>query len=337
MQAFKVFIETIVFAPNPHRNLDHSLPETLAGGDPRAGESFFRNTPFFVPAIGQSVTCTACHSHPTGVDARASFRIAQGMALDIVQPIKIPHLRNVYKKLDFDNRRGAESLAGFGLEHEGVKAGIAQAHTGPRFESIQDNETVISNLTAFLLCFDTGMPPTVGRDLTITKANLASAAVVDEWDTLEQQVLGMRIDLIAKGDFGGLLFTGEYRSDAQPDLTRSRAWIEEQINEGAIVTLLGVPRGSGLRMGIDRNLDGVLDGERPPITLSIRLLNADKEIELSWALEPDLTHTVEYSETLAPESWIPIAGGIVGQDGVATFSDTAPASGPARFYRIRRE
>jgi hypothetical protein len=152
-----------------------------------------------------------------------SFRIAQDMALDIVQPVKIPHLRNVYKKLDLDNRPGAENLAGFGLEHEGVKAGIAQAHTGPRFESIQDNETVISNLTAFLLCFDTGTPTAVGRDLTITKENLASAAVVDEWDTLEQQVRGRRIDLIARADFGGLLHSGEYHSDAQPDLTRNRA------------------------------------------------------------------------------------------------------------------
>jgi YVTN family beta-propeller protein len=337
MQAFKNFVETIVFAPNPNRNLDHSLPETLAGGDPRAGENFFRNTPFFIPAAGQSVTCTACHGHPSGVAAGATLRIAQVAALDIVQPMKIPHLRNVYKKLDFNNMPGAESLAGFGLEHEGSRAGIAQAHTGPRFERIQDNETVISNLTAFLLCFDTGMPSAVGRDLTLTRENLTLSHVVNEWDTLEQQTRQRWIDLIAKTDFGGLLYNGEYRSDAHADLIRSRAWVEDQISQGATVTLLGVPRGSGVRMGIDRNLDGLLDGERPPMILSIRRSNGGEQIELFWLLEADLTHTVEYSDTLAPGGWIPITGGIVGQDGVATFSVSPAAAGPARLYRIRRE
>jgi hypothetical protein len=156
MQAYKAFIETIVFQPNPHRNLDNSLPQSLAGGDPGAGENFFRNTPFLIPVAGTSIKCADCHDHPTGVTAASQFRIAQGDAIDIVQPIKVPHLRNVYQMVYFDNSPRAESLAGFGLEHDGVKAGIAQAHTGPRFESIQDDKATINNLTAFLLCFETG-------------------------------------------------------------------------------------------------------------------------------------------------------------------------------------
>lgn len=339
MQAFKDFIETIVFAPNPNRNLDHSLPETLAGGDPHEGENFFRNTPFFIPAVGQNITCVACHSHPTGMESRSNFRIVQAAPIDIDQPIKIPHLRNVYKKLHFDNTPGAESLAGFGLEHEGARADIPQALSGPRFESIQNNTTILNNLKAFLLAFNTGMPSAVGHDLTITRENLTLPAVMTQWDTLEQQARLRRIELIAKAGFGGLLYAsnGEYRSDVHADVIRSRAWIEDQIGEGATLTLLGVPRGSGVRMGIDRNLDGVLDGEQPPMILSIRHLNGGEEIELSWLLEAHRPYTVEYSETLAPGNWIPMTGDIVGQDGVATFSDSPAAAGPARFYRIRRE
>src|SRR6185436_4313174 len=157
---------------------------------------FFRNTSFLIPVAGASIKCANCHDHPTGVTAASRFRIAQGDAIDIVQPLKVPHLRNVYQMVHFDNTPGAESLAGFGLEHDGVKAGIAQAHTGPRFEGIQDDKTIIDNLTAFLLCFETGTRPAVGYNLTVRRENLLSADLTNQWYTLEQQALQGRIDLI---------------------------------------------------------------------------------------------------------------------------------------------
>jgi len=277
MQAFKAFIETIVFEPNPHRNLDNSLPQTLAGGDPASGEDFFRNSSFFVPVAARSAKCVNCHDHPSGMTSASQFRITQADAVDILQPLKVPHLRNLYQKVHFDNSPGAESLAGFGLEHDGIKAGLTQVHTGPRFESIQDDKTIINNLTAFLLCFETGTRPAVGYNLTVRPENLSSADLTNEWNTLEQQALQGRIDLIAKAEFGGLLYdraSQNYKSDVQPDLTRSRAWVENQVSQGATMTLMGVPFGSGLRMGIDRDLDGSLDGtnrSKPALTLSIRI------------------------------------------------------------------
>jgi hypothetical protein len=276
MQAYKTFVETIVFQPNPNRNLDNSLPATLAGGDPRAGETFFRNTSFFIPAVGVSLKCADCHGHPTGITSSSSLRIAQGDATDIVQPMKAPQLRSVYQKVFLDHTSDAESLAGFGLEHDGSRDGIAHAHTGPRFESIQNDQTIINNLTAFLLCFDTGTSPAVGYDLTVARKNLASVTMSNQWNTLEQQAQLGRIDLIAKAEFGGLFYdraARNYRSDLQAGLVRSRAWIESEITSGATVTLMGVPFGSGLRMGIDRNLDGNLDGLerlRPTFSLPTR-------------------------------------------------------------------
>jgi YVTN family beta-propeller protein len=273
MQAYKAFVETIVFPPNPHRNLDNSLPQTLAEGSPPAGENFFRNTPFLIPVAGVSVKCADCHDHPSGITSATQLRIAQNAALDLVQPIKVPQLRSIYQKIHFNDTPGAESLAGFGLEHDGVKAGIGRTHTGPRFESIQTNQTIIHNLTAFLLCFDTGTWPAVGYDLTVTQETFSSATVSNQWDTLQQQAQLGRIDLIAKAEFGGLLYdrwSRNYRSDIQGGLVRSRAWIESQIAGGATVTLMGVPLGAGLRMGIDRNLDGILDGvERMKPTLAL--------------------------------------------------------------------
>jgi hypothetical protein len=90
-------------------------------------------------------------------------------------------------------------------------------------------------------------------------------------------------------------------------------------------------------MGIDRNLDGVLDGAQPAIAPSIRLLNAGEAIELTWTAGHDHTHAVEYSDTLEPGSWVEAATNIVAQDGVARFVDIPTADRPARFYRIRRD
>jgi hypothetical protein len=65
MAAFKDFVETIVFQPNPNRNLDNSPPSTLAGGDPAAGRHFFHNTPFVA----------RCSASPSG--ARVAIPIRQ--------------------------------------------------------------------------------------------------------------------------------------------------------------------------------------------------------------------------------------------------------------------
>ena len=271
MRAYKEFIETIVFPANPHRNLNNSLPATLGSGDPRAGENYFRNVAFLIPGVGQSVQCASCHGHPAGVAGTRSLSIVAAIAgIDLVQATKIPQLRNIYQKVHFDNAPDAESLAGFGLEHDGVKAGLAQAHSGPRFVSIEDNTTVINNLTAFLLCFDTGTPPAVGYDLTVGSENLDSVVADGEWDALEREAASGRIDVIAKGNFGGLLYDParrNYISDTEIGLTLSREEIQSQIASGATVMPMGVPRGAGRRMGIDRDLDGFLDGLRPKIAL----------------------------------------------------------------------
>ena len=266
MQAYKDFIETIVFAPNPHRNLDDSLPSTFNGGNALAGESNFRSTTF-VMATGDAVTCVACHSHPTGIEARFNFRMGQKSILDLDQPMKHPQLRNLYKKLYFDNAPGAESLAGFGLEHDGVKANLLQAHTGPRFPSLANDATVINNLSAFLMCFDTGTVPAIGYSRTITSASVDDPDVVAEWDLL-LDLTSQKIDLIVHGKIGdtpvSYLYAGkriQYKSNRSDTGFMTHANLVAEIRNGATLTLMGVPLGSGHRMALDRDEDGVLDGD----------------------------------------------------------------------------
>jgi hypothetical protein len=194
------------------------------------------------------------------------------------------------------------------------------------------------------LCFDTGTKPAIGHSVTIRQENISEPSILDAWRLLETQASrerGAGIDLIAKADFGGLFYnpsSGEYRSDVQDGLTRTRSWIENQIRNGSTVTLLGVPLGSGARMGIDRNLDGILDREPPIITLVVAHAGAREGIHLRWNADPDQTYAVESSEALGNGRWIPLATGIAGtQDGTAGFLQPFAASAPGRFFRIRRE
>ena len=68
MEAYRDFVNTLVFQPNPNQNLDRTLPATFAGADPRAG---FTN--YVVDQYVGGLTCNTCHTLPT---ARHGYRLA---------------------------------------------------------------------------------------------------------------------------------------------------------------------------------------------------------------------------------------------------------------------
>src|SRR4029077_9579612 len=58
MQAFRDFVNTIRFEPNPNRQLNNQLPITFAGGSPSVGKTLMDAG--LTGAIG-GVTCSTCH------------------------------------------------------------------------------------------------------------------------------------------------------------------------------------------------------------------------------------------------------------------------------------
>ena len=57
---------------------------------------------------------------------------------------------------------------------------------------------------------------------------------------------------------------GEFQSDKSLEPTLSRSELEALIDTAEeSLTFTCVPWGSGVRIGIDRDLDGVLDGDQP--------------------------------------------------------------------------
>lgn len=259
MQAFTSFILTVRMAPNPNRNLDDTLPASFAGADPRAGESFFLNTPFRT-----NLTCNGCHSITNGGTNRVIF---SGSVLGTSQPMKTAQLRNMYHKNSFRKTVGGQTVGGFGFSHDGSDATLDEFLSHPVFGSLSTNATNKANLNAFLLAFPTGMAPAVGHSRTVGSANATSTAVTSDVSLLESQARAGKIDLIVKGRINGVVrglyynpVIQRYEQDAAgaPVLTWSQ--LQSSASSGqSQFTLLGVPPGTGVRMGIDRDADGVLD------------------------------------------------------------------------------
>jgi hypothetical protein len=119
------------------------------------------------------------------------------------------------------------------------------------------------DLEAFVLSFDTGMAPSVGRQLTVNGATKSLAGIVATLDSLYDEADAGNCDLIAHGRIGGVaksfLYqagTGVFRSDYDPEGTIDRDALRVSAENGGEITYLGVPPGSGIRMGIDRDRDG---------------------------------------------------------------------------------
>ena len=122
------------------------------------------------------------------------------------------------------------------------------------------------NLEQFMLAFDTNVAPIVGQQVTLTAAT--RHAVSARIDLLMARADAGECDLVAKGRVAGnevgLLYLGGGRF--QPDRRAFPAILDHDLRRlvtasGAELTYTCVPLGSGRRIGIDRDLDGALDGD----------------------------------------------------------------------------
>jgi len=181
--------------------------------------------------------------------------------------MKVAHLRNLYQKNTYRKTVGGASLSGFGFTHDGALATIDEFLSQPVFGTLTSDPTRRANLQAFMMCFPTGMAPAVGYARTVSSANATSAAVSSDVSLLQAQAQARKIDLIGKGKVNGVVRGFYYNPVSQlyeldaaglPGMT----WAQLQSSAAAgnsLFTLMGAPPGTGVRMGIDRDADGVLD------------------------------------------------------------------------------
>jgi YVTN family beta-propeller protein len=334
MNAYRDFINTVTFEPNPNQNLDRTYPTNFAGGNAAVG----RNTFFFTNYVGSGplgLQCTTCHTGPPGPGSDSL--IIPASALQESQDFKVPQLRAIYQKLNFNNAPGTNTIGGFGFTHDGTDPSLQVFLSRPVFANINSNTIIKNNLAAFVQCFDTGTAPAVGYTRTISSTNVSSTSISNDWSLLESQAAAGNIDLIVKGTVDGklrgLLYqpgSGNYRPDTTNLTSVTRAQLTTKIQNGDRLSIMGVPPGSGIRMGIDRDEDGLLDGDVPPPTLNVAG-NANGTI-LTWPLSA-AGYDLQSTELLIPPTWsnAPDPVEILGDQNFVTNSVPAPS----RFFRLK--
>jgi len=248
MQKYDDFIMTVVYPPNPNQRLDRGFT-ALAD----SGRVEFESRPH---DGGQP--CAFCHSLPNGTDRI----IIPGTLLQESQDFKVPQLRNLYQKTGFALTPGPQKR-GFGFLHDGSVDNIVDFLRAPVF---QFPDTMARyEVAAFVMSFDTGTAPSVGRELTVDGANKNAPAVVALLDSLYGQADASNCDLIAHGRIGGVMKGFLYQpghtflSDYDPEGAISADSLRSLATNAGAITYMGVPPGAGTRMALDRDRDGYRD------------------------------------------------------------------------------
>lgn len=186
MQSFKAFLTTLTFPPNPFRNFDNTLPNSLnldghytSGRFAMAGQNLGSGSAvnglflYTQGLLDGGLQCASCHTLPTGMAVNGplflgNFPIPIGGRvmpigamgenhLGIVSTdgstnvsIKVPQLRNQYEKVGNELTQ-LENVAGFGFLHDGSVDSLARFFSARAFSVRSDRD--VADLVALTLAF----------------------------------------------------------------------------------------------------------------------------------------------------------------------------------------
>jgi hypothetical protein len=204
------------------------------------------------------------------------------------------------------------------------------------FGLFANDSTRKRNLDAFVQCIDTGTAPACGHAITLDASSLAASDAT--WTLLEAQAAAGHIDLVAHGEIDGRRHGWHYRpamGDYAPDEsafgTATRLTLSQKIASGSVLTVVGVPPGSGARLGIDRDLDATADLDEPVPSLDLGF-EADVP-RLSWPAG-HWWMVLERNQSLDAGSWEAVNHARVTTGGSVILLDFG--AGPRAFFRLRR-
>jgi len=291
MEKFTAFILQVSYPPNPVRMLSNHLTPSQ-----QTGRDFFFNN---ISDLANKGACQSCHlldrhaNEAQGVAAPGFFGTDGRYTFDGgTEGFKTPHLRNQYQKVGMFGMPNIQTLPGsdafmgdqvrgFGFNHDGSiptvfrfisvttnGAGFDQSPATPGgFLPGPAGELQKRQVEDYLLAFDSNLAPIVGQQTTLTKDN--AAAVGERIDLLIDRARAGECDLVAKGesdhgekgylyDVAADRFIGNRRRDAPLSDANLRL---RAFQDGGELTYTCTPPGSGVRIGIDRDEDGILDGD----------------------------------------------------------------------------
>ena len=273
LDSFAKFSLQLVYPPSPIRNLDNSLTASQA-----AGEDTFRNFLSTGPGL---MACNDCHT----VDiAAGKFGTSGLMAVEgggLAENFKTPHLRNAYQKVGMFGSTGnpndgypfvGEQIRGFGYQSDGSIDSVSEFLTLEFNLFNFETETDKQNVVDFVLSMVGEMAPVVGQQVTLNHNNVFDPATRERINLLyaRAKVTSPRseCDLIVKGELFGKP-AGALLNKQDKFVFDSRKSVPVSLQplmyaaaiKGNFLTFTCAPPGSGYRMALDRDEDGILDAD----------------------------------------------------------------------------
>lgn len=253
MTAFARFVQTIRYPPNPNEPPDRRLNSAQQAG--------FRIFNGGIDIDRGIAGCNDCHAAPLGTNGLINFEGVQAG-----RDMKTAHLRNVYQKVGRFDVAGPQ-VSAYSLGHDGSQDTVVNFLKLDVFhfpgKTEEERDRLRRELNAFIMAFHTGMAPAVGLQITVQGtlsdrqrervALMVERAALGECDlTASARVAGIERGWLWRG--------GAFLADRRDAAPRALDALLASGRDDPL-TLLCVPPGDGLRRALDRDLDGVFDGD----------------------------------------------------------------------------
>lgn len=261
MADFARFIDSITYGSNPKRKLDDSLPDKPFGMSAKEGLKLFTTVLFNRRDFGGN-SCKNCRPLASGTRRFLNTTSVSGQIIKDVQ------IRNANKKTG-RKLRALGRTSGFGLFNDGTKDDTLHLLSETNFPFLRNQPADKTRLMRFVEAFSTGTYPIVGYSRTVDAANIRDALVLADLTLLLAQADLANSDLVVHGSLDGRVqgfaydrvskkFEADRASAAALTLTELIGALQSRRGK---LTFRGVPIGSGKRIGIDRDRDGIKDGD----------------------------------------------------------------------------
>ena len=333
-----------------------------------------------------SLQCLPCHGPSQGRGLINIINLPRG---GTEGPFKTAQLRSLLDKVGMDGS-STNSRAGFGFMHDG-RVDTLSRFLADGFASAAPNDQALADLIALLLCFtgsdlefprfplapvgfegqvsssitnppginivfpSQDVPAATGRQVTFVSSN-APPLLNAMFDLA--LVTTSRVELVIRGKKEGrprgwLLrrSSREFLSDREGELHPNLAAVIATAAPGNEFTAMLVPRGTGVRLALDRDGDGYFDSTElaagsdaaDPGSHPIRIVGVSRlggNVTLTWESIPGARYAVEWRATLPSglaDEWNGFAEPLVANGAITTYTNAVAAPEPQRFYRVRQE
>lgn len=290
MLAFRDFINTCVYPPNPEQSLervvpgDPGLPNNVTSGSGAArGKKLFHIVPLLSNKFNNR-SCSECHSGVAGSNSRITDADTTGGSLQPLEAAAIRSLGSREARLETGlNPSQVVSTGDIGLQHSGARKSINQFHTDI-FAGLIPGPGQLDDIIAFARQFDTGIAPVVGRSFTVTSSNASSQAAIDAFSLAARQALAANAGAAAYARINGVVTRYWLDATTVPPLFRVEGGVQtvsvtalrtSPIAPTDVVILQSTPLGSERRIAsISGTATPIVDLTHPPANALLEPMQA---------------------------------------------------------------